>query len=449
MNVPGMQVPKRGTLGQLLVDGGAITVDQLERAIEAQVIFGGRVGTNLLELGFVDEKTLNAALSEKLMVPTLDEGVTDPMPAYETLQLVPRGLVRDYRVIPLREEGRRLHLLMEDPSDLRHLDELAFRTGFIIKPYVATEARIAFLLDRYYGIKRESRYLRLSVDGAEISRDAIHETPETEAASTGIDEAHWDLKEIRKRNQGDVTATPPGGEDLISEDLHQALMATPRPDVRVWEMPEDGGGSGEAVAKEDAKKDPPDAPSDSDRGEAGPPGSDSPLPLEEALARLAAVEERDEVARAILEFARGRCRRAALFILQEGAFLGWKAIVCGEDAEAVRALRFTEDAPSLLDAARGGRPHLVSVLPTDAEAPVNAPLFAALGGGAPAAALVIPISVRDRVVNVLYVDNGEGGEPPKDLGGFLTLADAVPHAFARLLRKRKAKVFVNSWSQTP
>jgi hypothetical protein len=405
--------------------------------------------SNLLELGFVDEKTLNAALSEKLMVPTLDEGVTDPMPAYDTLKLVPPELVRDYRVIPFREEGRRLHVLVEDPSNLQHLDDLAFRTGFIIKPYVAAEARIAFLLDRYYGIRRESRYLQLSADGAEISRAAIHETPDVEAASTGIDEANWDLGEIRKRSQNGVPAMPPGGEDLVSEDLHQALMATPPPEVRAWEMPEGAEGSGEAVAKEnsmddsreDAKEDVPDAPSDSDRGQTGPPEGDSPLPLEEALARLAVVKERDEVARALLEFARGRCRRAALFILQGGAFLGWKATVEGEAAEAAGALRFTAAEPSLLEVARGGRAHLVSVLPADAEAAVNAPLFAALGGGAPAAALVIPISVRDRVVNVLYADNGEGGEPPKDLGGFLTLADAIPHAFARLLRKRKAKVF--------
>ena len=440
MNVPGMQVPKRGTLGQLLVDSGAITVEQLERATEAQVIFGGRVGTSLLELGFVDEKTLNAALSEKLKVPTLDQGVTDPMPAYDTLQLVPLELVRDYRVIPIREEDRRLHLLMEDPSNLQHLDELAFRTGFIIKAYVAAEARIAFLLDRYYGIKRESRYLQLSADGAEISRETIHKTPEVEAASSSIDEAHWDLGGIRSGSQRGVTALPPEGEDLVSEDLYQAMMAIPPPDVRTWEMPESKDGSGEAVAKEDAKESVPDAPSEPHRAEAGPPEGESPLPLEEALARLAAVEKREEVADAILDFARGRCRRAALFILQGGAFLGWKAAVCGKDTEAVRALRFPADASSLLDIARGGRAHLVSVFPTDA--PGNAPLFAALGGGAPAAALVIPVNVRDRVVNVLYVDNGQGGDPPKDPGDFLTLANAVPHAFARLLRKRKAKVFV-------
>ncbi|MFQ5456948.1 MAG: hypothetical protein ACE5FC_00635 [Myxococcota bacterium] len=435
MNPPGAPVSKRGTVGQRLIDRGAITPDQLDRAIEAQVIFGGRIGTSLLELGFVDEKTLNAVLSEQLGIPTLEEGVTDPSPSYETLQLISPELAGAYRVLPLRTEGKRLHLLIEDPSNLQQLDDLAFRTGYIIKPCVVAEARLAFLLERYYGIRRDTRYMHLSADGSEIRRAAADGTGDAAAAPAGREETHWDFDDGWGRGrEKPADRTPPPGDDLLPEDLHMALMGNVNDDP--------------GAAWQDSEK----PPAQSERAPAAPqtatpqtamPQTATPrsiLTVEDARARLAAVEARDEVAQALLDFSRGRCRRAALFIYQRGAFIGWTGAGEGVETGAVKALRFSADVPSALRAACEAGSHLVCAMSGGADSTVHASLFAALGGGAATTALLIPISVGNRIVNVFYADNGAGGEPPRDVGAFLEVTGAVPSAFARLLRKRKAMV---------
>ncbi|MFA6473163.1 MAG: type II secretion system protein GspE, partial [Candidatus Latescibacterota bacterium] len=75
-------------IGNLLVKNKKITVEQLEQALKVQREKGGNLGGNLIELGYVNEKDLNEALSKQLGVQTvelkldeLDEDVVNIVPA--------------------------------------------------------------------------------------------------------------------------------------------------------------------------------------------------------------------------------------------------------------------------------------------------------------------------------------------------------------------------------
>jgi hypothetical protein len=380
---PAAAVPKSETLGDRLVRAGIVTSAQIEEALEAQVVFGGRIGTALMELGYVDEKTITRYLAEKLNVPPFSESLLEPEPDENTLAAIPIELVEKYHAIPLRREGRRLHVLMEDPSSLAQLDDLSFRTGLIIKPCVAAEARVAQLLERYYGFQRSTR-LALIADGGRVRPAARAEDLEARRAA-----AH--------------------DEDLLPESVHATLMSQ----AGLAPPPEFEGGRIE-FEREISQTEAP-------------------------LTALAAVRTREDVARILLDFAGERFARAVLLSLQGDFFLGWDARGADVNLPAVRRLKLDADAPSILRAARDARAHFVAPIPKP-PGPIHAQLFDALGGGAPKGALFAPVLVLDRVVCLLYADDGPGAVGPEKIAGMLEVLRGVPLAFAVLLRQRKALV---------
>jgi len=148
-------------LGELLVAKGKLTDDQLRKALQAQMIWGGHLGTNLIELGYLSEDELGEVLAEAHSVRYAPYGMLQEIPA-AVLSSIPRGLVEKYKIIPFRFDGKKLHLVMLTPQDLMALDEVAFATGFQLVPYVTPEIRLFQVLEKYYSIPRAKRYITLS-----------------------------------------------------------------------------------------------------------------------------------------------------------------------------------------------------------------------------------------------------------------------------------------------
>ncbi|HJV36281.1 MAG TPA: hypothetical protein VJ604_14490, partial [Geomonas sp.] len=132
-------------LGEMLLKVGALTEEQLQQVLHAQAIYGGRLGTNLVEMGLVEEEDLARVLNEKMGVPHIDLAALNSVPA-EVLSLVPSEMVQRYRVLPVEVKGRKLTLAMEDPSDFGALDDIGFVTGLVVVPRVCSELRLALAL---------------------------------------------------------------------------------------------------------------------------------------------------------------------------------------------------------------------------------------------------------------------------------------------------------------
>jgi len=145
------------TLLEMLSEAGLITRDQFDEALLNRVVYGGKIGTSLIELDLIDEETLARFLSKKLAVPYVHPDQLIEIPE-EVIKLVPKGLALKYKVVPLRFHNKRLSLAMADPSDLRAVDEIAFITDFIIKPLIAPELRLIQALKKFYGYEINERY---------------------------------------------------------------------------------------------------------------------------------------------------------------------------------------------------------------------------------------------------------------------------------------------------
>jgi hypothetical protein len=144
------------TLLDMLLQGGKINHLQFDEALKNRVLYGGKIGTSLIELGYLTEEELARFLSRKLAVPYVAAEQLLSIPP-EVIALVPAALACKYRVIPLKCEKKRLHLVMADPVDLVAIDEIAFITGFVVQPLIAPEFRLLQALGVYYQFSVDER----------------------------------------------------------------------------------------------------------------------------------------------------------------------------------------------------------------------------------------------------------------------------------------------------
>ncbi len=151
-----MTADRKMRIGEWLVAFGKITEEQLNEALEAQRKRGGRLGTNMVELGFMTEKELAVYLSQFLKVPAASEEEFSEI-SPRIISLLEPDFAESHRIIPLSEVDGKLRVAICDPMDLEGIDELSFKIGKTIEAVVAPEVWILAALERYYGIPREIR----------------------------------------------------------------------------------------------------------------------------------------------------------------------------------------------------------------------------------------------------------------------------------------------------
>ncbi|MCD4652870.1 hypothetical protein K8T06_02940, partial [bacterium] len=138
-------------LGEILLDQGLLTPDQLENVLRRQSMTGGRFGEHLVQMMLMDERQVNSMLSLQKGVPAVKPSDLENIPD-EVLEKMPASIVETYRVIPFRVLGRRMHVAMLDPEDIQIVDEISHRSGYIIRPYICMESILNRALAKYYQI---------------------------------------------------------------------------------------------------------------------------------------------------------------------------------------------------------------------------------------------------------------------------------------------------------
>jgi hypothetical protein len=154
---------KKLRIGELLLKEGILSRQQLEEALNAQLIYGGKLGTNLVEHGFVTEEFLTSFLSKQCNVPAVGIEKLENIPS-EVIKSITRDLAERHKVIPFRKDKRRLDVALVDPTNLKAIDEVAFKTGLLTRPHVAPEVTILRCLERYYHIPTRRRYIHIETE---------------------------------------------------------------------------------------------------------------------------------------------------------------------------------------------------------------------------------------------------------------------------------------------
>jgi twitching motility protein PilT len=139
--------------GEILLEYGIITKEQLTKALEWQEHVGGRVGSILREMGYLDDDSLLNFLSKQFNTSYVN--LFEIKVPYTTLKLLPFEKVKHFHALPVRDTGSNIGLAMINPNDIHIIQEMEFALGKRIEPsvvpYYQMEKAIRFFEEQGYG----------------------------------------------------------------------------------------------------------------------------------------------------------------------------------------------------------------------------------------------------------------------------------------------------------
>src|SRR5687767_7014150 len=138
-------------IGELLLKEKRISPEQLQEAVNHQRQHGGKLGFNLIKLGYVKDEEITALLSKQYGVPSIALGQFEIDPG--VIKLVPSETAQKYQVVPLSRAGATLTIAMTDPTNVFAMDDIKFMTGYNVEPVVASETAVVEAIQKYYGSK--------------------------------------------------------------------------------------------------------------------------------------------------------------------------------------------------------------------------------------------------------------------------------------------------------
>jgi hypothetical protein len=391
-------------LGELLLQQGVINRAQLQQALARQGQAGGRLGSNLIAIGALDEATLARILAEQLRIASATATQLEKA-TRAAINLIPRELAVRFRAVPLRIDGKRLWVAFADPTDREAIATLERGTGLEVRAMVAPDVLIDFGLGKHYGVERQARVVEIRDSGLlEIGpppgEAAVYDarpTSSTAGSALGfLDE---------RSDEAAVRAQP------IAHTRPLALGVAPPPIPRDTSRP--------APAKSKIITTP---------MVAAEPRTGT-LDPDQLRARLLSVVTDEQIFEAALDALHPCVGRLALMLIQAGVLVAYRGR--GIDPRSLELLRFSlEGAPAMARLLEAAVPHV-------------GPLPSQLGSffqevGTPNG-LFLPVTLGKRAVGALI-----GGEVAADLparaaeltriGTLLDLALHASHVRQRLAR---------------
>jgi type IV pilus assembly protein PilB len=181
----------------MLVSSGLITDDQLKKALSTQKMEGGRLGSILVKLGFVQEDKLMTFLSKQYGVPYVDLSKFQINPA--VIKHIPADTAQKYRIMPINRSGATITIAMVDPSNIFAIDDIKFMTGYNVEAVVATEGAIVDAIKKYYGgakslvaskgggtAPQAAEQKKMTLDAKDYSMDGMKEDEEDLLDTGGV-----------------------------------------------------------------------------------------------------------------------------------------------------------------------------------------------------------------------------------------------------------------------
>ena len=144
-----MARPEKIRLGDLLIQQGLLTEEQLKFALDEQKRSGRKLGRIVVESAFVTEEAISQALARQLQAAYVDLKLFNPRP--ELISLLPEAQARRFRAVVLDETDGRLRVGFADPTDLQAFDELVRLLRREIDLAVVAESQLLALIDRDLG----------------------------------------------------------------------------------------------------------------------------------------------------------------------------------------------------------------------------------------------------------------------------------------------------------
>lgn len=174
----------RMKIGEVLVEAGLITGEQLENALLIRKGKNKRLGKVLIEMGYVNEDQIAAALAKQLSLPLID--CSKFTISKDLLNVINKEIAESKTVLPLQLKDKKLFLAMADPLDWQALDDISFKTGLAVEVAVCSESNILLAIEKYYGTEEKSFDLIKELptyEGVEFVKGVAEVVPEKEGTA--------------------------------------------------------------------------------------------------------------------------------------------------------------------------------------------------------------------------------------------------------------------------
>ncbi|EOV5436043.1 GspE/PulE family protein [Vibrio parahaemolyticus] len=216
-----MKIQLRKRLGDLLVEEGIVSEDQIQQALSAQRSTGQKLGDALIDLGFITEKQMLEFLSQQLGLPLIDLGRA-PVDA-DAVQILPEVHARRLRAMVVVRNGDTLRVAMSDPADLFTQESLMNLLGeYNLEFIIASERQLISSFDRYY---------RRTKEIASFAEQLQAEHQDVQSFDYGIDEADSEeVTVVKLVNSMFEDAVQVGASDIHIEPDDKVLRLRQRVD---------------------------------------------------------------------------------------------------------------------------------------------------------------------------------------------------------------------------
>lgn len=414
------------TLSSSIVKHGLATMSDVEEALARQVLYGGDLATNLLELAAVSENALTALLAESHELLPAPVGEL-PRAAASTLQLVPGDLALRHGFYPLGEREGELVIAVSEPLSPETEQDLSFSLGAQLAQRAAPLVRIRQAISRDYDMPMDRRTLRL------VAKLEGRPDPSPSSIPAATRSAHSIPALPRPASVPPMQAYP---STLITprDARRPGPVERSAPPV---ELPRPSSNPEQKTLISPRKK-----PAKAARAQRGAPRARGrkrhrgPYTAAMAEADLMEAESRDDVLAALFDFCSQFFEYSALFAVHSDLAEGRDSDGPGAEPNKIRSIGVPLDFPSVLSKTRDAGTWQLMELEADG---IDATLAADLQRRTGVRVAIVPVIVRKRCVLLLYGDHGDTPVRLDDIGDVLAFVPMAATALERVIVLRKLK----------
>jgi hypothetical protein len=462
-------------LSSLLVQDQVVPVRAIEEALQRQVIYGGQLDTNLLELGAVGEEVLVEYKARVAGMPpaSLEEFNTVDR---DLIRSVPRTLAERFSFVPLRRSGRTLRVAVCQSENESRLSEVENALDLEVEPVMTSELRLCVALKRFYGSDLPSRFTKLA--GLLESRSVPRYVPKPRPTPTAPPARERDVpsqgrpgRVVREKSDTLKMLLPASGEhettpadEAEPRDTYEELRPETATEPPTAAAPEPWIDDDAIVPAPEREMDEPDpvqdagevvpAPSAMPPPAAGAPWTlpgieprdlrsrltpsapilQVPPPVSDALMQIEDATTREEIFDAAVGAAAGLFEYAALFVIKGSQAFIKAASGAGVAANAIGSYAFSVDTPGVLWTVSQTRSHYVGPL---LHGKPDRDILGAIALRPPLSVVAIPVVLKQRVVAVILGASPADRGAAETVGPMLVLGAALGRALERLILERK------------
>ena len=223
-------------LGELLLKAGQITKEQLREALAKQKEEGGRLGSNLVKMGLIQEPELVEFLSMHFKVSAINLSRVEIDEA--VVKIIPADVARKYTIMPVSKAGAKVTIAMLDPTNVFAMDDIKFMTGYNVEPVIASETAIRAAIEKYYGSTHALELKKVMEDLDDDATDdleVLEEEPEEFDIDALADESD-EAPVVRLVNIILTDAIKRGASDIHIEPYEKKYRCRYRVDGLLYEV---------------------------------------------------------------------------------------------------------------------------------------------------------------------------------------------------------------------